>query len=68
METLGFRVQRRVAQPEPPAAPPPTLLSTATVYMLRSLLDSLAIVAFLNQLRPSSPVDVVYMNDSRHRE
>ena len=47
MEALGFTVQRRVAQPELPAAP-------ATAYGSGSLLGSLAIVAFPQQMTSMS--------------
>ena len=50
MKALGFTLQRRLAQPQPYAAPPPTFSSTASAYGLCSLLGSLAIVAFPQQM------------------
>ena len=57
METLGSTVQRQVAQPESPAAPPPTFSSTTTTYVSCSLLGSL-------EWRPCLPVDLVCVNDA----
>ena len=50
MEALGFTVQRQVVQPEPPAALPPTFSSTATANGSCSILGSLAIVVFPQQM------------------
>ena len=68
MEALGITVQMRVAQPQPPAAPPPTFSSTATTYGSCSLLGQLALQPFPHKRHPHSPVDMVCSSDARHKE